>query len=42
MISKPQPGEYAEFAAGYISLAMDGDVIERLAKQKEESYSAIQ
>jgi uncharacterized damage-inducible protein DinB len=38
MIDKPQPGEYAPFAAGYIALVSEGDVTERLEQQQQISF----
>jgi uncharacterized damage-inducible protein DinB len=38
MISKPQPDEYAPYAAAYIAKVPEGDIIEILEKLKDSSY----
>ncbi|MFI5157273.1 MAG: DinB family protein [Sphingobacteriales bacterium] len=39
MINKPQPGEYAPYAEGYIAKVPDGPVIEILAYLKQSTYN---
>jgi len=38
MITKPKPGDYSPFAAGYVGLVGDNDVINMLEQQMEISY----
>lgn len=38
MITKPKPGDYSPFAAGYVGLVGDNDVINMLEQQMETSY----
>jgi uncharacterized damage-inducible protein DinB len=38
MITKPKPGDYSPFAAGYVGLVGDNDVINMLEQQLEISY----
>ncbi len=38
MISRPTPDEYSPFAAGYVALVPDEDVIEKLEQLKSTSY----
>jgi uncharacterized damage-inducible protein DinB len=38
MISKPKPDEYSPFAAGYVNLVPDANVIELLERLMESSY----
>jgi uncharacterized damage-inducible protein DinB len=38
MISKPNPDEYSPFAAGYVNLVPDNNVIELLEQLMESSY----
>jgi len=39
MINKPQPGEYASYAAGYIAKVPNGPVIEILEYLKQSTYN---
>lgn len=39
MITKPKPGDYSPFAAGYVGLVGDNDVINMLEQQLESSYN---
>jgi len=39
MISKPQPGEYAPYAAGYIAKVPSGPIIEILEYLKDSTYN---
>ncbi len=36
MIERPEPGEYADFYAGYISALPSGDILEILERQKDQ------
>lgn len=38
MITKPKPGDYSPFAAGYVGLVGDNDVINMLEQQMDTSY----
>lgn len=38
MITKPKPGNYSPFAAGYVGLVGDNDVINMLEQQMDISY----
>ena len=38
MITKPEPGDYSPFAAGYVGLVGDNDVINMLEQQMDTSY----
>ncbi|MFC0518440.1 DinB family protein [Mucilaginibacter angelicae] len=38
MITKPKSGDYSPFAAGYVGLVGDNDVINMLEQQMESSY----
>lgn len=39
MISKPQPGEYAEWSAGYIAKVPNGPILEILEYLRDSTYS---
>src|SRR6201995_820796 len=39
MISKPQPGEYAEWSAGYIAKVPHGPVLEILEYLRDSTYN---
>lgn len=39
--ARPDPSEYAPFYAGYVSLVPDGDVLDLLARQMEETSGLL-
>jgi uncharacterized damage-inducible protein DinB len=41
MITKPKPGDYSPFAAGYVGLVGDNDVIDMLEEQMETSFGLL-